>query len=284
MTPSSRGVVAAGHAATAEAGAVILREGGNAVDAAVAAVCTSFIAEPVLTGAGGGGFLLLHEQGGKSMLYDGFARMPGGKLPPEPDFRAIPIDFGDAVQTFHTGRASVATPPLLAMLFAAHGHHGRLPLREVLAPAMAAGKDGIRMNALQASFLRLLEPILSAEPECWRLHAPNGELPAAGELFRNPELANTLEMLACEGIGEMYHGDLARAIATACTPGGLLGMDDLAQDQVCLRTPLKLETMDGQLLTNPPPSSGGCLIAFTLQLIEMLKQQRPGLSPAVMLA
>jgi len=274
MIASSRGGVAAGHAATAEAGALVLRDGGNAVDAAVAAVCTSFIAEPVLTGAGGGGFLLLHEQGGKSLLYDGFARMPGGPMPPAPDFRAIPIDFGDAVQTFHTGRSSVATPSLLAMLFAAHRRHGRLPVREVLAPAMHAGRDGIRLNALQASFLRLLEPILSAEPECRRLHAPTGELPGEGELFRNPELANTLEMLALEGIEEMYHGDLARAIADACTPGGLLGMDDLTQKQVHARMPLKTETMGGQLLTNPPPSSGGCLIAFTLRLIEMLKQRR----------
>jgi len=284
MTASSRGSVAAGHAATAEAGALILRAGGNAVDAAVAAVCTSFIAEPVLTGAGGGGFLLLHEQGGQSLLYDGFARMPGGTMPPEPDFRAIPIDFGDAVQTFHTGRASVATPSLLAMLFAAHHRHGRLPVREVLAPAMHAGREGIRLNALQASFLKLLEPILSAEPECRQLHAPDGKLPGEGDLFRNPELANTLEMLACEGIDEMYHGDLARAIAAVCTPGGLLGMDDLARKQVHTRTPLDIETLGGRLLTNPPPSSGGCLIAFTLRLIEMLQQQRPGLLPAVALA
>ncbi|MFQ5582449.1 MAG: gamma-glutamyltransferase, partial [Mariprofundaceae bacterium] len=113
---------------------------------------------------------------------------------------------------------------------------------------------------------------------------PDGELLGENDLFSNPELANTLEMLGIEGIEEMYQGDLARAIAASCAPDGLLGMDDLAQDQVQIRTPLKIKALDGQLLTNPPPSSGGCLMAFTLHLIGALKQQRPELAMPVLLA
>lgn len=285
-TTGKLGCIAAGHAATAEAGVAILREGGNAVDAAVAAVCTSFIAEPVLTGAGGGGFLLVRNMAGQALLYDGFARMPAMPVSmlPTPDFRAIPVDFGDTIQNFHIGQASIATPSLLAMLFACHKAHGRLPLLETLKPAIDAAKSGIALNALQASFISLLKPILTAEQNCRRLHAPGDELLKAGETFRNPDLANTLEMLAIEGIEEMYHGDLAREIVRACSPNGLLGMDDLSSEQVIVRQPLRLPAWGGELITNPPPSSGGTLIAFTLHLFESAVKAFPGLPENLLLA
>lgn len=280
------GCIAAGHPATAEAGAAVLREGGNAVDAAIAAVCTSFIAEPVLTGAGGGGFLLLRNREGQSLLYDGFARMPAMpvSMVPSPDFRAIPVDFGDTVQDFHIGRASVGTPSLLAMLFAAHKAHGKLPITTALQPAVDAAKSGIALNELQASFIGLLKPILTAEEPCSSLHAPDGELLKAGDTFRNPDLANTLEMLAIEGIDEMYHGDLARMIVGACSPNGLLGMGDLAREQVTVRQPLRLPAWGGELITNPPPSSGGVLTAFTLHLFEATTNEFPALPEGLLLA
>jgi len=266
------GCVAAGHPASAEAGAEILRAGGNAVDAAIASVYMSFIAEPVLTGAGGGGFLLLREPDGASILFDGFARMPGRRIETleQADFRAIPVDFGDTVQTFHTGRAAIGTPTLMALLFEAHQNHGHIPLREVAAPAIHAARAGIRLNALQASFVHLLEPILSSEQLCHQLHAPEGHLLAEGELFRNPDLANLLELLVLDGVDEMYHGDVARCIADACHPGGLLSMHDLEQVEVIRRTPLAISSLGGRMLTNPPPSSGGCLIGFSLMLLDQL--------------
>ncbi len=279
------GIVAAGHRATAEAGAEILKAGGNAVDAAVAAACTAFIAEPVLTGAGGGGFLLFTD-GRKHRLFDGFAKMPriNPTLLPKPDFRAAPVDFGDTVQTFHVGRASVATPSLLAMLFEAHQSHGKLPIREVLQPAIHAAQNGIRLTALQASLLELLTPILTHEILCRELHSKEGKLLAEGELFRNPELATTLEMLTHEGIREMYHGDLAREIVRACSPDGLLGMEDMRQPQVNVCEPLHLKALGGELLTNPPPSSGGALIAFCLHLLEALLKEFPDRPFSLLLA
>ncbi|MDQ6988153.1 MAG: gamma-glutamyltransferase, partial [Mariprofundaceae bacterium] len=152
MRASLKACVAAGHSATAEAGVEILRAGGNAVDAAVAAACMSFIAEPVLTGAGGGGFMLVRQTGGTSTLLDGFARMPEKRIEAanDTDFRATPIDFGDTVQTFHIGCASVATPGLLPLLFSAQQRFGRIPMREILAPASHAARDGLALNELQA--------------------------------------------------------------------------------------------------------------------------------------
>jgi len=279
-----RGMVAAGHPATAETGAEVLRCGGNAVDAAIAAMCTAFTAESALTAAGGGGFMLLRHPDGRSSIYDGFAHMPEKRPGPDMDFRAIPVDFGDTVQTFHTGQASVATPSLMAMLFAAHGGSGRMPIREVLQQAVHAARSGIRLNALQASFIGLLEPILTAGAGCRALYAPAGELLSEGSLYRNPELANTLEMLAADGIEEMYQGDIARAIAGACKPGGLLGCEDIARPQVAIRPPLALQALGGEFLTNPPPSSGGCLIVFCLHLLEALRLRLPDASLTLLLA
>jgi len=266
-------MVAAGHAATADAGAAILRDGGNAVDAAIAAVSTSFCAEPVLTGAGGGGFMLVAPRHQRAAIYDGFARMPNAIQPPgfTAELKAAPIDFGDSVQTFHIGQGSVGTPSLLAMLFEAHRRHGRLPLREALAPGIDAARNGIRLNQLQASFIQLLQPILSHSAGCKSLHAPDDAWLKEGDCFRNVDLANTLEMLAIDGIDEMYQGDLARVIVAACTPHGLLGMDDMRADQVNIRSPLSVDVFGGTLLTNPPPSSGGLLIAFSACLLELLQ-------------
>ncbi|MFQ5345948.1 MAG: gamma-glutamyltransferase family protein, partial [Mariprofundus sp.] len=264
------------------AGAAILEAGGNAVDAAIAAVSTSFCAEPVLTGAGGGGFMLIAEPRQSPLLYDGFARMPGyikhhGNKQPgfltsgsSTALKAVPIDFGDTVQTFHIGQASVGTPSLLAMLFEAHRQHGKIPLREVLEPGIETARNGIRLNRLQASFIQLLQPILGDSESCKSLHAPAGSLLAEGDLFRNPDLANTLEMLAIDGIDEMYHGDMARAIVSACLPHGLLGMDDMRMQQVNIRKPLSTAIFGGTLLTNPPPSSGGLLMAFAASLLDQL--------------
>lgn len=267
-----RGCVAAGHKLTAQAGADILRAGGNAVDAAIAALCMSFIAEPVLTGAGGGGFLLLREPDGTAVLFDGFARMPKCRIETldQPDFRAIPVDFGDTVQTFHIGRASIGTPTLMALLFEAHRSHGCIPLKEVIAPATAAACEGVRLNTLQASFIHLLEPILTSETACHRLHAPKGSLLKEGELFKNVDLANLLELLVISGVDEMYHGDVAQCITDVCYPGGLLSKHDLEQVEVIRRKPLSISALGGQMLTNPPPSSGGCLIGFSLMLLDRL--------------
>ncbi|TLS74007.1 gamma-glutamyltranspeptidase [Mariprofundus erugo] len=269
----NRGTVAAGHPATADAGAAVLRMGGNAVDAAIAAVTTAFIAEPALTSAGGGGFLLLCDRHGKSVLYDGFARMPSGRMPDgcKALLKPVAIDFGDTVQTFHIGQGSVATPALPALLFHAHRQHGRLPLAEAMAPGIDAARNGIRLNHLQASLLKMLQPIVTDTAEASALHAPHGELIGAGDLFCNRALANTLELLLIEGIDEMYHGDLARAIVRACVPYGLLGMEDMRAPQVATRTPLATPLFGGTLLTNPPPSSGGLLLTCAALLFDQLK-------------
>ncbi len=230
--------------------------------------------------------MLVYRNPHNICLYDGFSRMPKRKIDSlsSPDFRAIPVDFGDTIQTFHIGKASVGTPPLLALLFRAHSECGHLPLCEVLAPAIDAARNGVRLNELQASFIGLLQPILTDRDPCRELHTRDGELLKSDDYFRNPDLANILEMLCHEGIREMYEGDLARKIVASVESGGLLSMDDMRYQQTLAHKPLMTPLFDGNLLTNSPPSSGGILITFAALLLERLMRHFPDRPQTLLIA
>ena len=156
---AERGVVAAGHPLTAQAGADVLRAGGNAVDAALAALMTSFMTEPLLTGLGAGGYMLVAPPGGEPVLLDFMVaprRGDGERAPLD----AVVIDFGDAVQVFHIGASSCGVYGMPAGI--ADGRRAlRRPCRwsELAAPAIALARDGIEVNETQALLWDLLGPI-----------------------------------------------------------------------------------------------------------------------------
>src|SRR5687768_8233350 len=162
---SNRGVVAAGHPVTAEAGAEVLREGGNAVDAAVCSVLTSFITESPLTGFGAGGFMLVHR-GEESVLVDFFVGA-GGTDGTERDSELVPIpvDFGGTIQTFHCGAASCGVPGNPAGLERVVERFGSLPLERLVEPGVHLGREGVVVTREQAYFHEILEPILTSTPE-----------------------------------------------------------------------------------------------------------------------
>ena len=131
----TKGAVAAGHAETAAAARDILAAGGNAFDAALAALCTACVCESALVSLGGGGFLLARRADGGQTLYDFFPQTPGRRLGADDiDFFPITADFGPAQQEFHIGRGSIAVPGLVRGLFAAHRDLCRLPVGEIVAP------------------------------------------------------------------------------------------------------------------------------------------------------
>jgi len=269
---TTRGIIAAGDRRTAAAGQAILEAGGNAFDAAIAAVLMACVVEPTLTSLGGGGFLLARTAAGKSVLFDFFTQTPRQPQPVEGlDFYPIAVDFGDAEQIFHIGRGTMAVPGTVAGLWAVSEQLGRLPLAEVAQPAIASARRGEPLSAFQAfCFHPLLAPILLATPESRRLFAPQGPLPAAGEVLALPDLAATLELLVREGAREFYQGAIAAQLVADCqTGGGHLTRADLSEYRVERRAPLTCRYRDRELLTNPPPSSGGTLLAFALQLLAM---------------
>src|SRR5206468_1788176 len=173
-SPPIKGVVAAGHPETARAGADVLGAGGNAVDAAVAAVLASLAAEPLLTGLGAGGYMLVALPGSDPLVLDFFVEAPGRGADPNACAELVPISvsFGDAVQVFNVGPASVGTYGVPAGLAEAAARFGSLPLTELAAPAIALARDGIEVNEVQAYVIEILGEIATSTPESAALYAP----------------------------------------------------------------------------------------------------------------
>jgi len=270
MADAQKGVVAAGHPLTAEAGARVLREGGNAVDASVAAMLTSFAAEPLLTGLGAGGYMLVAGGGREPALLDFFVEAPtrlgDGS---EAELQAIEVSFGDAAQIFHIGPASCGVYGIPAGVCEAVRRWGTMPLEDLAAPAARLAREGVVLNAVQAYVAKILGDLLTSTPECAALWAPNGSVVGEGELVRNPELGDALLRLSRDGAEPFYSGDVAGAVCDWLDArGGSLRPGDLAGYRAVGREPVNMRYRDREVLTNPPPSAGGTLLAYALALLD----------------
>ncbi|MEE2704244.1 MAG: gamma-glutamyltransferase [Myxococcota bacterium] len=267
MAARGPSVVASGDRATTECAAELLRAGGNAFDAAVGAGFGATVAEPALTSLGGGGFLLARTAAGASRLFDFFVDTPGdGAIAHEPHFEPVTIRFPGSSQLFNVGRGSVAVPGTLAGLLHVHERLGRLPLEQVVAPAISLARNGVELSAAQAYFLGLLSPIFNLTEGGRRqfgLH--EGQLSEGREL-RNPELAAFLETLPKTRGHSFYHGEIARTIEDDLRRDGLLTTRDLASYRVIERQPLEVPYREFRLLSNPAPSFGGSLLGLALRL------------------
>jgi len=262
-------IVAAGDRLTAQAAKEVMQNGGNAFDGAVAAVFAAYMAEPALTSPGGGGFLMAYSPSDEEpLLYDFFVDTVPLRAD-NPDFRAVEVDFKDATQVFHIGMASVAVPGIVAGLFRVHGERGRLPLSEVLKPAIRYAREGIFLSPLQASFIKLLKEIFTYSEEARKIFAPEGQLVNEKRIFKNTDYAEFLELLSSEGVGAFYAGEIADRIDRLSEEnGGHIRKEDLLRYKTYERTPLKISFRNWDIYLNPPPSAGGILIAFSLLLLE----------------
>ncbi|MGD8266281.1 MAG: gamma-glutamyltransferase, partial [Chromatiales bacterium] len=271
----TKGAVAAGHPKTAEAAKLILEAGGNAFDAALAALCAACVVEPVLTSLAGGGFLLARHADGKAQLFDFFVQTPLHKRQVDQiGFHPIVADFGTAQQEFHIGMGSVATPGTVHGLFEVHRQLGTLPMRRLMEPAIGYARDGIMTNALQAYIFSIVAPIYIATGESRKVYGRGqrrDRLCKEGEMLIQPELADTLEILAIEGDRLFYEGEIAKTLVELNRlDGGHLTEKDMHGFRTEVRQPL-LHTYRGtKIYSNPPPSSGGMLIRFAQQLLATL--------------
>ena len=263
---TDRGVVAAGHPATASAGAAALRAGGNAVDAAIAAVLTSFVAEPLLTGLGAGGYLLVAPPDQDPVLLDFFVEAPGrgaatGPVPLVP----VLVDFKSTTQVFNVGAASCGTYGAPAGLAAGAERFGRAPLAELTAPAARLAREGVRVNAMQAYLFTLLTGILASTPEAAARYLSDGRPPQEGDLLRDPELGDALDRFGRDGAAPFYTGDIGGAVSDwVQARGGVLTTADLDAYRVVPRSPLRVAYRGREIFTNPPPSAGGSRLAGAL--------------------
>jgi gamma-glutamyltranspeptidase / glutathione hydrolase len=264
------GVVAAGHPLTADAGAQVLRAGGNAVDAALAAMATSFVTEPQLTGLGAGGYMLVAEPGSSPALLDFFVAAPGEGADPSrrAPLVAAEVFFEAAAQVFHVGAASCGVYGTPAGMCEAHRRYATVPLAELVAPAAAHARAGVEVNAQQAYIFDLLRPITASSPEARAKYWIGDDVAQEGDVLRDLELADTLERLGVEGAAPFYTGDIAEAAASRVADGGgTLTLADLAAYEVVAREPIRVAYRGHDVFTNPPPSAGGILIAYVLALL-----------------
>jgi gamma-glutamyltranspeptidase / glutathione hydrolase len=281
-----RGAIAAGHRLTAEAGAEILADGGNAVDACLAATFASWVCESPLNGPAAGGFLLVHRARDRTdRLLDFFVAVPGqgSRKRREPHMESIDIDFdGSTHQVFLIGPGSCAVPGSLAGLETAHERYASLPWRRLLEPAIVLARDGVELTPQQAYLHAILDLILRHAPEGRAIYGEEERVVAGGRIVM-PDLASTLELLAERGARELYEGELGRTIVSYLSEnGGLITPDDLAAYRVIWRRPIRVPYAGHEFVSNPPPSSGGILIGYGLSLLDRRATDgRPGSAPAI---
>ena len=272
MNASAHGIVAAGHPLTAQAGARVLREGGNAVDAAVAAMLTSWVAEPLLSGPGAGGYMLVAAPGEEPVLLDFFVAAPGFGFRPEDRAPLVPVevDFGgDARQVFHVGAASCGAYGNPAGIDAAMRRWGSVALADLAAPAAALARDGAVVNDFQAEVIHLLEAILRTTPECAAIYAPTGGLLSVGDVQHDRALGDAIERLGADGAAAFYEGEIGQAVVSWIGDrGGSLTAEDLRRYAPVERAPLRMSYRGRDVYTNPPPSAGGILLALALGRLD----------------
>lgn len=266
-----RGAIAAGHPLTAEAGARVLEDGGHAVDACIAAAFVSWIAESPLTGPGGGGFLLLHDAASaRTRLLDFFVSVPGEGLPRGTigEMETVDVDFESTVQAFRIGAASVAVPGVLAGLEAAHRRFGTVPWHRLVQPAIDLARSGLDLTREQAYLHAILDIILRHTEEGRAIYGQRERL-VAGDRLMISDLADALEQIAGEGAAAVYGGELGNRVADHVrSQGGTLTRGDLAAYRPIWRRPIAVDFLGHRVVSNPPPSSGGVLIAYGLRLLD----------------
>lgn len=271
-----RGIIAAGHPITAEAGKIILEAGGNAYDAVAGAFFAACLAEPSLASLGGGGYLMAHTKENKDILYDFFVQTPGQKNLNERnlDFYPVKVDFGGATQVFHIGMASIAVPGGAMGVFNLQSELGRLPIKKIIEPAVNFSRNGIEMNWFSGFAFEILNEIYKAQEDTLKLFGSKRkkkELLQKGEILKNTDLADVLELLAKKGVVEFYEGDIAKKIVTDMkNKGGLITLADMKNYEVKKRKPILIDYRGAKFITNPPPSAGGVLISIALKLLEKI--------------
>lgn len=263
-TRYAAGVVASDHPLASAAGAAVLKKGGNAFDAAIVTSLMLSVVRPHSTGIGGGGFMVLRDSKGRARVLD------YREVAPAKAHRDMYLDSqGQPLPEISTtGYKAVAVPGLLAGLDAIHRAYGSRPLAELLQPAIDAAEKGFAVDAHLAHAMQVLHQ-RGARADLKALFFERGQPRQIGDLQRNPLLAQTLRTVAREGVKAFYSGAVAQKIAAAMqAEGGLITAADLQNYQPTWREPLKGSYRGYEILTMPPPSSGGTALLTVLNLLE----------------
>lgn len=264
---------AAGTPYAADAAAEVYRAGGNAVDAAVAAAAAVSVTEPLMSSVAGGGFALVRSSKEEVELVDYFEAMPGKGLPAsafgaDGNPQVIILKYGAGVRSI-VGAASCGVSGALRGWETLLLRHGRLTLRETLAPAIRLARDGFRLCKTSAMWFQVAEEVLRLTEETRKNFYKGERVYLEGEEMRFPELADTLQAIGEEGADLFYEGGLAKKISAYIRGmGGIITERDLAEYEPIIREPLSIGYGPGAIYTNGPPSAGGSTLAQMLRIIS----------------
>ncbi len=261
-THAPKAMVASVHPEASQAGVEIMKQGGNAVDAAVAVGFALAVVHPQAGNIGGGGFMLFRRANGEVHFVD-----YREKAPAKASANMYLDSNGEVIKDMSTlGYKAIGVPGSVAGMVYAEKHWGRLTLAQVMEPAIRLARDGFTLDYAEAMDLR--HPGLEKFPDSYRIFERDGNYYQPGEVFRQPELAKTLERIA-ENPDDFYHGSLARELAAAMQRGGgLITTEDLASYEVKERQPIRGTYRGYEIISAPPPSSGGVALVESLNILE----------------
>src|SRR5712675_784750 len=255
-------IVVSVHELASRAGSDIMRAGGNAVDAAVATGFALAVVHPPAGNLGGGGFMLIRMADGKTHFLDYREKAPAAATPDMYlDARRNVIEGASEI-----GYKAIGVPGSVAGMVYAEQKYGKLTLKQVMAPAIRLAREGYALTWEEARDFH--DKYLAEFPESRRIFQRDGKYYGAGEIFRQPDLARTLERIAAKP-DDFYHGSLARELAAAMQKGGgLITADDLAHYEVKEREPIRGTYRGYEIISAPPPSSGGTVLIESLNILE----------------
>jgi gamma-glutamyltranspeptidase/glutathione hydrolase len=259
---AQHGIVVSSHELASQAGVEMMRAGGNAVDAAVATGFALAVVHPPAGNLGGGGFMLIRLADGKTHFLDYREKAPAAAT------RDMYLDAqGNVIEgASEYGYKAIGVPGSVAGMVYAEQKYGKLTLKQVMAPAIKLAREGYALTWREARDLH--DSHLSEFPESRRIFQRDGNYYQPGDIFRQPELARTLERIAAKP-DDFYHGALARELAAAMQKGGgLITADDLAHYDVKEREPVRGTYRGDEIISAPPPSSGGTVLIESLNILE----------------
>lgn len=272
---SPRVAVAAPGSEPVEAAIAMVGQGGNAVDAAVTAVLVACVTEPGIVSPMGGAFINIWAPGGAPIVIDANVEMPGRGRPADAfggGILEIFIDFYGGITLF-AGHGSVATPGMFAGLHEACVHHGRLPWRELVAPAAHYARCGYSLGAAAGTYLRDASPLFLHDAQTTAFVTQGGGMPPNGQVMRSPDLAASMEAVGA-GIETLYGGELGEVVAADMDAhGGLLTRADLAAYRTKTRPALRSPLGNWDIGVNPAPSIGGPVLTAMLRLLAARRLQ-----------
>ncbi|XP_060215525.1 glutathione hydrolase 1-like [Lycium barbarum] len=268
---ANHGVVATDDGRCSRIGRDVLKEGGHAVDAAVAAALCLGVVSPASSGIGGGAFMLVRSADGKAQAFDMRETAPK---------QASKDMYAGNATLKARGALSIAVPGEIAGLYKAWKQYGKLPWRKLVRPAAHLAHSGFKISPYLHMQMRASESSIMADKGLRDLFTSNGSLLQIGDVCYNKQLGKTLRALSAYGIRPFYNGLIGvKLIKDIRKSGGILTMEDLQQYQVRIREPIAADVMGFKILGMPPPSSGGVAMVLILNILAQYGTPMEGPSP-----